>query len=456
MPGGNAGGSVGGSGNLDVSPSSVSIYGSVGGISGALQEALFRADVLDFHGERVALPQWDPEASAEAVAAATATMPLESFPLNSAPSIRWAATITGCVGDGPPAWLSTIAATHSTLEHFLYCCIETDEDAALAESMESLGVDSEDHRKKLLQWCGEMYESPPSPRAPTTMRRRGYVQLPPPIPENPVPRPPVVAGTAAYGLRTRPELKKPLTSGTHRIDGYVLVHVRFGPSAPADCKHVVLFLPSSEGYNDRFMECIDGQAEWPPEWDQFSTCIIMAVPFAGEKQEGQGKRAHVWRAPLPEYLERVMSGWLVQLGMVVLVAAFGQGAFWASKLLRHSKGILRSMLLCANYHLPMGDDAQFEGAKTLLKATVPTVIIHTLEDEVSTPSMLPHYWGLLLTAPIGEGPFERSNNLTVITHETGGHGQYDRCFYGFRGLDGEMHETFRKAFAHLLEALFRP
>ena len=73
------------------------------------------------------------------------------------------------------------------------------------------------------------------------------------------------------------------------------------------------------------------------------------------------------------------------------------------------------MVLAAGFHAEQGADRQLEAARSLLKPRVPVVIVHSLQDSFSNPSINPAYWNTLLRAEVGAGIDERTDKLTVVT-----------------------------------------
>ena len=114
--------------------------------------------------------------------------------------------------------------------------------------------------------------------------------------------------------------------------------------------------------------------------------------------------------------------WLVQLGIHSLLVGFSRGAAWIGMLLTTSPTNIRGALLAGGYHCNEQRPQQLKGARDLLKAKVPVIIVHTRTDHFSNPTLHPLYWDTLLKAKIGDGIDDSLGNVKM---ETLGDPRYD-------------------------------
>jgi len=237
------------------------------------------------------------------------------------------------------------------------------------------------------------------------------------------------------------------------------VQVRFGPSATPDCKRAIVFVAGSSGYSNEFSSAMSSLGPWPQEWQQWQHCIVVGIPCSGGRLDTQGKNASAWKAPPPPWMDDIFA-WLVQRGIHFLLVGFSRGAAWSALLLKSSPTNIKGVLLAGGYHCNAEDAQQLNGARDLLKAKVPVIIVHTRTDHYSNPTLHPLYWNTLLDAcnrRNGDGIDDNKGNVEM--HTLGdpkyNHESLMKVADGV-ATDELMARMKRAAFTRLLEKLAEP
>ena len=84
-------------------------------------------------------------------------------------------------------------------------------------------------------------------------------------------------------------------------------------------------------------------------------------------------------------------------------------------------------------------------ASRLIQTGVRTAIIHASNDEHSNISLHPHFWGTILGTPVGPPPGGRSPTVHLIVRDFG-HGGCEEAVFGIRRGD----EAFEDAWNFVL------
>ena len=390
----------------------------------------------------MAPPGLPPPATAATAAAPPLEKPLnqeqwvEAFPLDNPPSEEWASAITQ--SSSVPDWLPTMVANYATLRHLWYQCADVPS-GCQEEELLSMGVSEIEHIKALKEWVSAHNAHKGGP-GPVAAAPAGW----------PHPTSPKEVHWPLHMIQLQTP-KHPLTDGEYTIAS-TQVLVRHGPFHTKGSKKAILFIAGSCGYSTKFTQYMSEGGEWPVAWEQWSDCIVIAVPQTGGKQAGNGNNAPAWRAAMPLYLEEVVA-WLQQLGIWFYLVCFSRGASWGAELLRRCPNHIVGALLCAGYHTDQNKHEQVEAARALLRPEVPVVIVHTLTDLSSNPELQPSYWDTLLSAPLGNEPGTRNANLIMETFQTGTHGDFLAYSEGVGQMNVDRDTSFQLRHWYLLSFL---
>ena len=381
---------------------------------------------------------------------------LEKFPLDQPPSEEWATAVTVSAAR-PRPWLSAFVSSYLTLRQLLFDSVDHQGGWKSAHFVDC-GVASTEDRVVLSQWAHLMWPPPPPPPPPPQLTAE--VPPPPPASEG-VSQPPkdvaaVIWPIAEINVTAAPT---PLETGSYEVSK-VEVQVLFGPRATPDCKRAIVFVAGSSGYaktlNGAFSK---SRPRWPDEWSALTQCIIISIPDSGGKTAAQKPKDKAWQAPPPQWMDDILA-WLVQLGIHSLLVGFSRGAAWIALLLKTSPTNIRGALLAGGYHCNAEDAQQLNGARDLLKAKVPVIIVHSRTDRYSSPTLHPLYWNTLLDAcnrRNGDGIDDNKGNVEM--HTLGdpkyNHESLMKVADGV-ATDELMARIKRAAFTRLLEKLAEP
>ena len=113
--------------------------------------------------------------------------------------------------------------------------------------------------------------------------------------------------------------------------------------------------------------------------------------------------------------------WLTQLGFDYLLVGYGRGAMWGAALMLEYPRKMMGAVLIAGYERDEDNERQLEAARRLLRPGMKCVIVHSLVDEFSNPRSHGIYWNTLTGKKVGPGPFDKNQNLQVLTKLTDTH-----------------------------------
>ena len=379
---------------------------------------------------------------------------LEKFPLDQPPSEEWATAVTVSAAR-PRPWLSAFVSSYLTLRQLLFDSVDH-QGGWKSEHFEDCGVASTEDRVVLSQWAHLMWPPPPPPPPPPQLTAE--VPPPPPASEG-VSLPPkdVAAVNWQDEERNVTPAPTPLKTGTYVVSK-IEVQVLFGPRATPDCKRAIVFVAGSSGYaktlNGAFRK---SKPTWPAEWSALSQYIIISIPKSGGKLDTQKKSSDkAWQAPPPQWMDDILA-WLVQRGIHSLLVGFSRGAAWIGMLLTTSPTNIRGALLAGGYHCNESLPQQLQGARDLLKAKVPVVIVHSVIDDYSNPVTHPQYWETLLEAKNGDGIDENLGNLVIVTlKEPRYNHEILRTVSDGFAKDPQLAEITRDSFTYLVDELDSP